>query len=66
MSFLSSVQAGLHFADNAIQDGKVNLVVQDPVVKISGQEAVRFAQPYIIAVVAILFVGLMVLLQRKG
>lgn len=65
MSILSSVQNALHFADNAIQNGAINVTVENPTVEVSAKEAVKFAQPYLIALAAIMLVGLVFLIQKR-
>lgn len=66
MSLLSSVQNALSVVDNAIQDGKVNVTLQNPVVEVSAAEALKVGKPYIILITALLLVGVIILAQKRG
>jgi hypothetical protein len=50
-----------------VEGGKVNLSVNNPVVQISGKEAIAAAQPYIIAFLALnLTLGLLFIMAKRG
>lgn len=66
MSLISSLKSTLTFVDNAIQNGKVNLTVENPVVEVSAEEALKVAQPYLMLIGGLLFIGLIILARKKG
>jgi hypothetical protein len=66
MSFLSQITSTLGTAQSLVEGGKVNLTVSNPVIRISASEALDVAQPYIIALIAIVGVVGLMLLIKKG
>ena len=66
MSLLSSVKNALTVVDNSIQNGKVNVTLQNPVVEVSAEEALKVGKPYIILIAALLLVGVIILAKKRG
>lgn len=66
MSLLDSIQSTLGTAQELVAGGKLNLTVANPVIQISAQDALDVAQPYIIALLAIVAIGMLMLVGRKA
>lgn len=65
-NFVDQIKSALGTAQSLVEGGKVNVTVANPVIQISAKEALDIAQPYIIALVAIVAIGMLMLVGKKG
>ena len=65
-NFVDQIKSALGTAQSLVEGGKVNVTVANPVIQISAKEALDVAQPYIIALIAVVAIGVLMLVGKRA
>jgi len=65
-NFVDQIKSALGTAQSLVEGGKVNVTVANPVIQISAKEALDVAQPYIIALIAVVAIGMLMLVGKRA